>query len=109
KYFRHLPVIELNTAVDGPRTDWERFARRSPGDPAWRETHFANDTNTFGTPALWGFSWYDIAVAPNIAMYNHAREHTSTERAQNNQYMMIGPMPHCSFGAETLRTVVGQR
>ncbi len=108
-YFQHLPINEINTASNSPRTEWERFSSRTPGDPAWKEIGFANEGDTFGTPTLWGFSWYDIASAANIAMYNYAREHTSTDRAKDNQYMIVGTMPHCSFGKETKNTVVGER
>lgn len=108
-YYRHLPVIELNKAVQGPRTDWDRFARRTPADPAWNEISLSNEGDTFGVPTIWAFSWYDIAVAPNVALYNYAREHTSTARARGNQRMIIGPLPHCQFGKETQDTVVGER
>ncbi len=109
KYYRHLPIVDLNTAVGGPKTEWERFARRTPGDLAWREIQFANEGDTFGTPTLWGFTWYDIAMGPNVAMYNYAAEHTSTDRARGNQHMIIGPGSHCSFGKETKETIVGER
>ncbi|MGH8209048.1 MAG: CocE/NonD family hydrolase, partial [Steroidobacteraceae bacterium] len=108
-YYRHLPVSELNSAVDGPRTDWDRFARRTPGDPAWSQTELSNEGDTFGVPTMWAFSWYDISVAPNIALYNYAREHTSTVRARGNQQMIVGPLTHCQFGKETEDTVVGER
>lgn len=109
KYFRHLPVSDLNKAVDGPKTDWDRFARRTPGDPTWNELHLSGDGDTFGVPALWAFSWYDISVAPNVALYNHARNSTSTDRARGNQHMIIGPLPHCQFGRETKESKVGDR
>jgi predicted acyl esterase len=95
RYYRHLPVSELNKAVNGPRTDWDRFARRTPGDPAWNDIHLSSEGDSFGVPTLWAFSWYDISVAPNVALYNYARKHTSTARAQDNQQMIIGPLPHC--------------
>jgi len=109
RYYRHLPVSELNKAVNGPRTDWDRFARRTPGDPAWNDIHLSSEGDSFGVPTLWAFSWYDISVAPNVALYNYARKHTSTARAQDNQQMIIGPLPHCQFGGETQETVVGER
>ncbi len=109
KYFRHLPVSELNKAVEGPRTDWDRFARMTPADPAWKKLHLAGETETYGVPALWVFSWYDVSVAPNIALYNFARENTSTKRARGAQHMIIGPMPHCAFGDEKKQTKVGDR
>ena len=109
KYFRHLPVSELNRAVDGPKTDWDRFARLTPADPVWDALHLAGDRDAFGVPALWVFSWYDISMAPNVALYNHARENTSTERARGAQQMIIGPLPHCRFGREKKETQVGDR
>jgi putative CocE/NonD family hydrolase len=109
KYYRHLPVADLNKAVNGPVTDWDRFARRSPGDPAWKDIALTNEGDKFGVPMLWGFSWYDVGVAPNVALYNYARENTSTERARNAQQMFIGPTSHCMFGAEKRRTIVGER
>ncbi len=108
KYYRHLPVIELNT-LNGPKTDWERFSRRVPGDPAWKEIQFGGEGDTYGTPTLWGFAWYDTVIAPNVTLYNYAREHTSTERAKGNQQMIIAPGAHCSFGAETKDTVLEER
>jgi putative CocE/NonD family hydrolase len=109
QYYRHLPVSELNIAVDGPRTPWDRFARRTPADPAWGDIHLSNEGDTFGVPTLWAFSWYDISVGPNVALYNYAREHTSTERARGNQHMILGPTRHCAFGSETEETRVGDR
>ena len=109
KYFAHLPVLDLNKAVNGPRTEWERFSRRTPADPAWRELALSNEGDKFGVPMLWGFSWYDVSVAPNVALYNYARDNTSTDRARNAQQMFIGPTSHCMFGGEKRQTIVGAR
>jgi len=109
KYYGHLPVADLNKAAKGPLTDWDRFARRTPADPAWKEIALSNEGDKFGVPMLWGFSWYDVSVAPNVALYNYARENTSTDRARNAQQMIIGPTSHCMFSAEKRQTVVGDR
>jgi putative CocE/NonD family hydrolase len=107
-FFDHLPLQDLIKAIEGPVTNWDDFIRRSPGDPVWSKTHFANEGDTFGAPMLWVFSWYDVGVAPNVALYNYARSNTSSARAKNNQYMLIGPMPHCAFGTESENTFVGE-
>jgi putative CocE/NonD family hydrolase len=109
KYFQSLPVRDLNKSSNGPITDWDRFSTRTPGDDSWKDTPLANEGDKFGVPMLWGFSWYDIAIGPNVALYNYAREHTSTDRANNAQQMIIGPTSHCMFGAEKRQTVVGDR
>jgi putative CocE/NonD family hydrolase len=109
EFFSTLPVSDLMIAADGPVTNWNDFIQRTPHDSAWEDTHFSNEGDEFGVPMLWMFSWYDISVAPNAALYNYARENTSTRRARDNQFMVIGPMPHCQFGEEVEETVVGER
>ena len=109
KYYQHLPVRDLNKASNSPLTEWERFAARTPADPAWKEISLSNEGDKFGVPMLWGFSWYDVSVGPNVALYNYARENTSTERARNAQQVIIGPTSHCMFGAEKRQTMVGDR
>ena len=109
EYIRYLPISNVNEVVQGPLTDWDDFSRRTPSDSAWEETDFVNEGDTFGVPMLWLFSWYDISVAPSIAMYNYARENTASETAEGNQFMIIGPMTHCQFGKETENTIVGER
>lgn len=109
KYYRHLPVPDLNKAVNGPVTDWDRFSRRTPAVAEWKDISLSNEGDKFGVPMLWGFSWYDVSVAPNVALYNYARENTSTDRARNAQQMFIGPTSHCMMGAEKRQTMVGDR
>jgi len=108
-YYRHLPVSELNVAMDGPVTPWESFSTWTPMDKRWSEIPLSNEGDTFGVPMIWAFSWYDIGMAANVEMFNYARDNTSTNRAKDNQYLVIGPMPHCQFGNETENTVVGTR
>lgn len=109
KYFRHLPVRDLNKAANGPVTDWDRFSARTPADASWRDIALSNEGDKFGVPMLWGFSWYDVSVGPNVALYNYARENTSTDRARGAQQMFIGPTSHCMMGAEKKQTIVGER
>jgi putative CocE/NonD family hydrolase len=59
-------------------------------------------------PGLWFMSWYDVSVGPNLAMYNHVRDHASPEIA-NQQWVIIAPVGHCAFTRATADTVVGER
>ena len=108
-YYNHLPISELNVAMDGPVTPWETFSTWTPGDVGWSSVALANEGDTFGTPMLWVFSWYDIGVAPNIALFNYARDNTTDDEAEGNQFMVVGPTAHCAFGKETEETIVGDR
>jgi putative CocE/NonD family hydrolase len=107
--FEHLPIRELTSRNGGPVTSWDDLSTRTPMDPAWAEHGFANEGDTFGAPMLWLFSWYDVGVVPNVALFNWARDHTASERAAGNQFMLVSPVAHCAFGSETGATIVGER
>ena len=107
-YYKHLPVCEINQAVGGMPTDWDDFARRMPADPQWKATPFVNEGDNFAIPMLWVFSWYDVSVAPNVALYKDACIN-AVGRGKDHQYLIIGPMVHCQFGEETEKTKVGDR
>lgn len=107
-YYKHLPVCEINRAVGGSITDWDDFSQRTPADSEWEQTSFANEGDAFAVPMLWVFSWYDVAVAPNIAMYKDACVN-AIGRGKGNQHLIVGPMVHCQFGKETVKTKVGDR
>jgi len=107
-YYKHLPVSKINQAIGGALTDWDDFAQRTPADNAWDDTPFANQGAAFAVPMLWVFSWYDVSVAPNVAIYQDACAN-AVGRGKDNQHLIIGPMVHCQFGKETEQTKVGDR
>jgi uncharacterized protein len=61
------------------------------------------------TPAYWFVSWYDVSSAPNIALFNHARNSAKDKAIADNQYLVIAPVLHCSYKRATENTVVGER
>jgi putative CocE/NonD family hydrolase len=108
-YYEHLPVADLNKAVDGPVTDWDQFSRWSPADPRWSKISFANEGDTFGVPALWGVSWYDVSVGPNLYLFDYARKHVASNRPKDQQYLIVAPGTHCSFQKQPAKGPVGER
>ena len=108
EYFTHLPVCDINKAAGGLLTDWDDFARAKPVDAIWDKRDFVNEGEPFAVPILWVFSWYDIAIAPNIALYQDACIN-AVGYGKNNQHMIIGPMAHCQFGQESEQTSIGER
>ena len=54
-------------------------------------------------------SWYDYAIAPDLAFYNWQRENAANAEARDNQFLIIGPTTHCGQGFETENTIVGER
>src|SRR3546814_12286888 len=58
---------------------------------------------------LWFNSWYDVSIGPNMALFNHASTVNSDREASANQYVIIGPNPHCRFSQLGKDYKVGDR
>ncbi len=104
----HLPIQTIMESVGGPKGIFSEFAARMPDDPAWYEGGLYHDDEPFGVPALWANSWYDLSVAPNLALYGHARANAD-EVVREHQYMVVAPSLHCNMYRLTNPLVVGER
>ena len=105
KALRHLPVMDIIKAVDGPhgifadRMDTPTggaMIQRTPNDPAWYRGGLWHDDKPINIPGFWFMSWYDISTGPNLAAYNFVRKTARPEVAQQ-QYAVIAPTLHCSY------------
>ena len=117
KALRHLPVMDIYKAIDGPRgvfadempVDTQgSMIKRTPNDPAWYRGGLWHDNMRINVPGFWFMSWYDVSVGPNLAAYNHVRKTASPEIA-NQQYAVIAPTLHCAYRRATENTIVGER
>lgn len=109
KALRHLPFIEAIRAAGGPPGVFEEFAKRRPGDPAWQRGGLYHDDQDFHVPALWVNTWYDLSVAPNIALFEHVRRNASDPAVRDGQYMIVGPTEHCHMYRLREPHVIGER
>jgi putative CocE/NonD family hydrolase len=114
---RHLPVVDIMKAVDGPRGIFAdpmpvdtggAMIQRTPNDPAWYKGGLWHENMTINVPGFWFMSWYDVSVGPNLAAYNHVRK-TARPEIANQQYAVIAPTLHCAFKRATENTIVGER
>ena len=114
---RHLPVMDIMKAVDGPRGIFAdtmpvdtggAMIQRTPNDPAWYKGGLWHDNMTINVPGFWFMSWYDVSVGPNLAAYNHVRRTARPEIAAQ-QYAVIAPTLHCAYKRATENTIVGER
>jgi uncharacterized protein len=114
---RHLPVQDILKAVDGPHGIFAdpmpvptggRMIARGPNDPAWHKGGLWHDDMKLDLPGLWFMSWYDVSVGPNLAMFNHVRQHAKGE-LKNQQWAVIAPVAHCGYTRATEDTIVGER
>ena len=96
----HLPFAEMLTDLGEPKgTNEELISRALPDDPAWYKGGLYHDNESWGVPALWYNSWYDVSIGPNMALYNHATKKGVDAEARDNQYAIVGPSNHCAFSA----------
>jgi uncharacterized protein len=114
---RHLPVMDIIKAVDGPHGIFAdpipvdtggAMIRRTPNDPAWYRGGLWHDNMRINVPGFWFMSWYDVSIGPNLAAYNHVRKTAKPEIA-NQQYAVIAPTTHCGYKRVTEKTIVGER
>jgi hypothetical protein len=117
KALRHLPVMDIYKAIDGPRGVFAdpmpvetggAMIKRAPNDPAWYKGGLWHDNMKINVPGFWFMSWYDVSVGPNLAAYNHVRK-TARPEIANQQYAVIAPTLHCAYKRATENTIVGER
>ncbi len=110
KALRHLPLMDQIEALGGLKSDFSRFVRQLPNDPAWHEVDFAGDNDTYGVPALHINSWYDISFGPSsMALFKLMQQQAFDRESADNQYMLISATNHCAQGRETEDYYYGDR
>ncbi len=100
----HLPLEDMVSAAGGQPGVFEESVRRLPGDEAWTKGGLYHDHEPYEVPSLWVNSWYDLSVAPNLALYQHAR----TKAAGADQFLVVAPTDHCSMYRLRQPHVVGE-
>ncbi len=108
KAFRILPVQDILKSVGAPKKVFDAMIRRTPNDPGWYRGGLYHDNMRINVPGLWFMSYYDIAIAANLELYNFVRK-TAKGEAPNEQWAIIAPVGHCQFTRATERTIVGER
>ncbi len=112
-----LPLQDIIKKVNGPTGVFAdampvpgggRMIQRTPNDPAWYKGALYQDDKRINVPGLWYTSLYDIALAPNLELYNLVRK-TAKGAAANQQWLIIAPVGHCAYTRATEDTVVGER
>lgn len=102
----HLPLTDILKNINGKEEIYDKMIRRKPNDPDWYKGGLYHDDMGFGVPSFWFGSWFDVSIAPNIALFNHVRSLPDKEIA-DNQYMVIAPVLHCAYKRATENTMIG--
>src|SRR5262249_56220608 len=91
-----LPINQIMNVIGAMPSDMDLFVNRLPNDPRWKDVEFGTQDDHYGTPMLMINSWYDIGVAPNVAMFEHQVKNGATESARNDSRMIVSPVTHCA-------------
>ena len=108
KAFWILPVQDILKSVGAPKKVFDAMIKRTPNDPAWYRGGLFHDNMRINVPGLWFMSYYDIAIAANLELYNFVRK-TAKGEAADQQWAIIAPVGHCQFTRATEKTIVGER
>lgn len=109
KEIRKLPVADIMEEVEGPKGMYKEFFALKPASQKWFEGGLWHDNEDFGVPALWLYSWYDVSISPNLAMYNHIRANATDAEVRDNQFVVVAPVLHCAFFRTDSPATIGDR
>lgn len=101
----YLPSGEVLDALGSPKTEFDRLMTMAPNDRRWKEYDFLGTGQSTRVPGMLVDSWYDT-----IEVYGMTRAFQYLAGRSPNQYMLVGPGPHCTeFGDAPPTTTVAAR
>jgi putative CocE/NonD family hydrolase len=105
-----LPIDQIPRAVGSAPSDLDDFLTWPVDDPRWKTIEFGAEGDRNGAPALYINSWYDMSIAPNLAMFEYQTKNAANATARANTFTIIAPTAHCKMGrVESEHTIVGER
>jgi putative CocE/NonD family hydrolase len=107
KALRSLPLIDMMKRGGGPKTDWEDIVSHDLVDPWWDKIGYITDKDKFDIPTLHINSWFDYGVAESLYFFNLLQKNADSDRAKENQHILIFPTTHCDYGDVSENTKVG--
>jgi hypothetical protein len=124
KLFRQAPTIDqsgygdmlaslpIADALEGrglPPNEYRLFATSEPDSEYFRSMDFATQSDRFDVPAVFVDAWYDYGVAETLQLFELFQKNAVSRRAAANQFLILAPSTHCSYGNATANTVIGER
>ncbi len=101
--------MDVLNKAGAPPNDYVDYASNTPEAEYFQELGYVRSDDRFDTPMLYVDTWYDFAQADTLMMFNQMRTNAVSQRARDNQFIIISPTRHCSHSAATEHTVAGER
>ncbi|WND04094.1 CocE/NonD family hydrolase [Temperatibacter marinus] len=106
---KSLPVISLLSRHDVPKSDYEDWRSSAPDGDYFRTMDLVQAQDSVSIPNLFFDTWYDYGARETLMMANQFKKNGKTEKAKNNQYVIIGPGTHCNYPEKDKDVSAGNR
>lgn len=104
-----LPVLTMDEKAGNTPNDWHNYAMHAPGDPWWDQFPYFQDDSRIDAPALFVNSWHDMSPGETLYMHERFKRNGVSQRARDNQYVVIGATDHCHVDIGTSGYTFGGR
>ncbi|MEM1402536.1 MAG: CocE/NonD family hydrolase [Pseudomonadota bacterium] len=108
----HLPLKTLDESLGFDVPHFREWLAHPSYDSFWEPLNLEARASEMDVPALNIGGWYDVFLRSTIGSYSTMKQEAISERARNNQRLVIGPWPHgwnastttgeVDFGAQSL-------
>lgn len=90
----HLPLKTLDKSLGFDVRHFQDWIAHPNYDSYWRPLNLEARADEMSVPALNIGGWYDAFLRSTIGSYVTMTQKAKTEKARNNQRLIIGPWPH---------------
>ncbi len=95
KLYNHLPLKTMDELFGRKQSPiWQNWMRHPSADDYWKRSFYQDKFTEIDVPVLHVSGWYDDDVIGTHINYTGMRKLAKSERARNNQKLIIGPWPH---------------
>jgi putative CocE/NonD family hydrolase len=108
KVYMHLPLKDMIEFANSPPTDWDDYLRPYT-DPWWKTFDNPRPTDTFDVPAIHVTTFFDFGVSGTINFWKMFADHSVSDLAQRNQFLILAPGFHCEVETLPEHLLSGER
>ncbi|HZW56006.1 MAG TPA: CocE/NonD family hydrolase [Nitrososphaerales archaeon] len=94
KIYNHLPLRSMDGKFGRPNSAiWQKWIDHPSSDEFWRKTFYQDKFDRIDLPVLHISGWYDDIIGTHLN-YIGMKRHAPSEKARENQKLIIGPWQH---------------
>ncbi len=94
KLYNHLPLKTMDEQFGRKSKFWQNWISHPSADEYWKPSFYQNKFGNIDVPVLHISGWYDDDLIGTHINYTSMRKEAKSEKARENQKLIIGPWPH---------------